>query len=376
MLFLGIVVFAWVNLSSAENNGLSVFVDNDQDGLTDQEENAMGTDPQNQDTDGDGYSDGKEVESGYNPLKPAPGDKLIQEPVVENSTLSEEEIAKYIDDGVNITDTFLEKVKEQKGSEVSLLQQLSNDPQSFEDSQKAEELQNISLTAEEMNELLKQSISESSDDDELKLLDESEINVLPRPEGKDETEIKEKEKKQIEEYFVATGYIMLENAPFEVDNQDQLQEKAVSFVSEFNNIITDGDLGKLVEFKENGAESYQKLKDLEVPYVLKDIHLSALSIFNYMLQQNPGDLVDQNDPVSMVLMIGKMESAVDELQALGTKVETILGDYGITRFDSTGDLLDKVENNLDSEDEPEDEAGQGAVSTGESAEETDKETAE
>ena len=30
------------------------------------------------DTDGDGYGDGIEVESGYDPLKPAPGDKVIQ----------------------------------------------------------------------------------------------------------------------------------------------------------------------------------------------------------------------------------------------------------------------------------------------------------
>ena len=45
-------------------------VDSDQDGLADQLEEALGTDPFNNDTDGDGFLDGVEVKSGYNPLGP------------------------------------------------------------------------------------------------------------------------------------------------------------------------------------------------------------------------------------------------------------------------------------------------------------------
>lgn len=45
--------------------------DTDNDGLTDYEEVCIyGTDPLNPDTDGDGYLDGEEVEAGYNPLGP------------------------------------------------------------------------------------------------------------------------------------------------------------------------------------------------------------------------------------------------------------------------------------------------------------------
>ena len=43
-------------------------LDTDQDGLSDADESTYGTDPNNPDTDGDGYLDGPEVESGYNPL--------------------------------------------------------------------------------------------------------------------------------------------------------------------------------------------------------------------------------------------------------------------------------------------------------------------
>lgn len=45
--------------------------DTDGDGLTDYEEVVLyGTDPLNPDTDGDGFSDGEEVRAGYNPLGP------------------------------------------------------------------------------------------------------------------------------------------------------------------------------------------------------------------------------------------------------------------------------------------------------------------
>ncbi|MCX6763029.1 MAG: hypothetical protein NT093_04615, partial [Candidatus Moranbacteria bacterium] len=85
VLAVSFVVFATTLFALAQSqNNSSLFLDSDQDGLTDQEEKAIGTDPLKADTDGDGYSDGKEVESGYDPLKPAPGDKLV--PSAESTT--------------------------------------------------------------------------------------------------------------------------------------------------------------------------------------------------------------------------------------------------------------------------------------------------
>ncbi len=45
-----------------------LFADSDADGLTDEEEQALGTDPRNPDTDGDGLMDGVEVRAGLDPL--------------------------------------------------------------------------------------------------------------------------------------------------------------------------------------------------------------------------------------------------------------------------------------------------------------------
>ncbi len=43
-------------------------LDKDEDGLLTSEEEALGTDPDNPDSDGDGHSDGSEVNSGIDPL--------------------------------------------------------------------------------------------------------------------------------------------------------------------------------------------------------------------------------------------------------------------------------------------------------------------
>lgn len=55
--------------NSNDNSDSFSFVDSDNDGLSDQDEiNLWHTDPNNPDTDGDGYLDGDEVKNGYNPL--------------------------------------------------------------------------------------------------------------------------------------------------------------------------------------------------------------------------------------------------------------------------------------------------------------------
>lgn len=51
-------------------------LDSDNDGFPNPDERAFGTDPFNPDTDGDGFNDGEEIRNGYDPRKPSPGDKL------------------------------------------------------------------------------------------------------------------------------------------------------------------------------------------------------------------------------------------------------------------------------------------------------------
>lgn len=53
--------------------------DSDRDGLPNWEEKLRGTDPEKSDTDGDGASDGEEINLGRNPLIPGPNDFIIEQ---------------------------------------------------------------------------------------------------------------------------------------------------------------------------------------------------------------------------------------------------------------------------------------------------------
>ncbi len=57
------------NLAQTPDLSVKVLVDSDRDGLADEQETTLGTDPHNPDTDGDGLLDGFEVDIGFNPLK-------------------------------------------------------------------------------------------------------------------------------------------------------------------------------------------------------------------------------------------------------------------------------------------------------------------
>jgi lipoprotein-anchoring transpeptidase ErfK/SrfK len=69
LLFSFLLTFLFfVETVSAAETKKQIIIDTDEDGLSDEIEIKLGTDPNNADTDGDSYVDGKEVANGYNPL--------------------------------------------------------------------------------------------------------------------------------------------------------------------------------------------------------------------------------------------------------------------------------------------------------------------
>lgn len=78
---------------------IDILKDSDNDGISDQEELKIKTDPFNADSDGDGYLDGIEREAGFNPLDSSSADKIVYEhpekikaPISENYKITRIEI--------------------------------------------------------------------------------------------------------------------------------------------------------------------------------------------------------------------------------------------------------------------------------------------
>jgi len=95
--FLVFVAFNYLKIDldlkpNQQKSDISFALDDDwdNDGLTNREESFWGTDPNNSDTDGDGYLDGEEVASGHDPLIPGPDDLL---PTNDNLTMKMSQLA-------------------------------------------------------------------------------------------------------------------------------------------------------------------------------------------------------------------------------------------------------------------------------------------
>ena len=86
-------------------------IDTDEDGLTDAQENLIGTDPNNTDTDGDGTSDGDEIIENRNPLVAGPDDFLLKDLELVTPGISEAEL-------LEMRDEYLRDYLAERGEEV------------------------------------------------------------------------------------------------------------------------------------------------------------------------------------------------------------------------------------------------------------------
>lgn len=256
LVFLAVLVLGWAGLSKADLDGNNIFQDTDQDGLTDSEEVSYGTDPNNADTDNDGYTDGVEVSSGYDPLKPAPGDKLV----VDSAPMVAGVAYEVVDEGTtdnsgeneNLTEKFLSQLEQQKSTEVETLQELSKNPSSVGNQATIDQLQSVSITNDDIEKIINETTNNVDVIDELEMIPEEELNILPEVKEKNEEQRKETEKKQIEEYLAMVGFVLAANSPIALDKSMDLSTLATSFVSDVSGYIDMGNQDKLRQYKEQG----------------------------------------------------------------------------------------------------------------------------
>ena len=325
-----LLIFWWSFLSNIKISSSDVFHDRDQDGLTDEEEYMYGTDINNSDSDEDGYQDGVEVESGYDPLKPAPGDKILFKNENEENIQLEPEEEK-----VNLTDEFFEKLQTEKSNEIELLSGYYADSEGFSANiNEMEALSKTSLTSEELQKFINQAGEESGLLNEMELIPEDEIIILTEVTG-NEKKVKKEEKKQIEKYLTQIFYVMSVNKPFAIEKQELLPQIGVNYINEITGAIQLGQLDQLLNLKEKAQKTYKECLKIETPYKLKDIHNKTLSIIKYLTEDiDEEKIIDQQDPMMMALYVGRLQAALIEGETLKDEIDEIINEYEIEIFNN------------------------------------------
>ncbi|EKE19636.1 MAG: hypothetical protein ACD_8C00130G0001 [uncultured bacterium] len=262
-------------------------VDADCDGLTDAEEKLYGTDANNTDSDGDGYSDKIEIESGYDPTKPAPGDRVTA--ITEQPAIKEGESTT--------TSASAESPTEKLTSDLEKL---------------IEEKEGSTISNSDINELVATNLDEAKGEpittESLPVLDTSSLKIINQTYPDLDAAAKKKQiNADAEKYLVQVAYLIVSSSPKPLLSEDD-------FVSRLDELVEK--LGTLAEV--NTDYTYfldlisrinlilPQLLNIEVPQTFADSHIKMLRILSSFTSLNDLFISANNDPVSKMILISKV----------------------------------------------------------------------
>lgn len=319
-IFLGLVIASFSFLVFAQDssqNAQNIFLDSDQDGLSNAEEKIYGTDPNKNDTDGDGYTDGAEVKSGYDPLKPAPGDRIIKDISSENSPS-----AKTAMDNQPTT-----------AEKVNLTEKLSNDVAGLIN-QKSDEGQPIGI--EDIDGLLSQmSSNQSITFDDLPKIDRDTIKIKKQNYSKlKEEDQKSKEKEDALQYLTTISYIMANNSPKKISDPKDLQTFSDEIISQVSLLtsMSFSDTSYFDDMANKGKLISEQLKEVEVPESLLDIHIQGMQLANYAIGLKETKVVNTEDPISSMVNLSKIQNVLTMGSDLVARIGQQLASLGVAEI--------------------------------------------
>jgi hypothetical protein len=318
LIFSGITILSFAFFSIAQENSSSsknIFQDSDGDNLSNEEELSYGTDSYNPDTDGDGYTDFVEINSGYDPLKHSPGDKIVSSEGTENinkvAGTSTKKRGSENDDGKNLTDEVSAKVTD-----------LINQSQTEKRDIQIGDLDNI------VNEVSTKEITF----EDLPEIDKSTIKIQEQDYKKLSEEAREeKEKEDTMKYLTAVGYIIATNAPQSIQTEDDIQKAYITISENIDNFSNN--TSSIPEYfttlSEKGTSMLEQIKDIEVPESMIDYHIKGMQLANYTISLKSEAEKETSDPVAMFFSLSKAGNLLTLTQSLFSEITTELGSLGI-----------------------------------------------
>jgi hypothetical protein len=311
LIFVALVVAGFSVHAIAQNNSSSnknIFADSDQDGLSDQEELAYGTDPNLPDTDMDGYSDGIELKSGYDPLKPAPGDKIVS----SSNKLETEGVGGEQEVAVN------ENLTQELSAGVASLISNANSGDG-----------NVNLA--DIDELVQNTLNSKISFEDLPDVDESLIKIKKQNYSSlSDEKREEREKEDAVEYLTAVSYLAINNLPYSISSEKDIKTFANDFMSQVETFSTS--LSNVSYFEELAGKaegSMDQLQEIEVPENFLELHIKGLKILKYAVSLGDEVKPDSSDPIETIANLSKVEGLLTLVSDFTQEVESEFSELGI-----------------------------------------------
>ncbi len=304
-IFLAVFSFGFMAIADEQEAITAYFDDPDQDKLSTEEEKAYGTDPNNADTDGDSYSDGVEIESGYDPLKPAPGDRVVPDETNASGDASTAATGEN-----NLTDLAS--------------QELAN---LVEEKQEA----NAEVTHEDLNAAVAKVLETANEEVVLPEISIEDIKIKEVSNKLDDEEREEQKKEDSLEYLTTVSYIVLSNAPTPIRSDTELQSFASRAVQEFGVGVATGNYTMIDEFVTKTEKVIEEINSVEVPENMVGTHIKATQVVKFLgsLGQRIKAVDPSADPVGQMMELARMQGGLFELQNFVTTTQQQMTDLGI-----------------------------------------------
>lgn len=302
-----LVLFSLVFISSAQegtNSSKSLFLDFDQDGLSNDEETAYGTDMYVADTDKDGYSDYTEVSGGYDPLKPAPGDRIVKEKPVTNTSAVLDKKSN------NLTDE----------AATQLADMISNSVPNGE-----------TVTLLDVEQIVKDAVEKSTEVPELPEIDMDRIRIQDQSYKKLSKEDREEQiKKDAREYISAILYVFSVQFPqLDLGGKEDPTIAVEGTLSDITTSFASGNFTKIEELSESGERAVEQLFDIEVPETLSDMHVRGIQLAYYVQQMKNNIKIQPEDPLESITNISLAQGFIVAAQEFFSDVEVRMKEMGL-----------------------------------------------
>ncbi|TXI35258.1 MAG: hypothetical protein E6Q53_00075 [Candidatus Moraniibacteriota bacterium] len=305
-LFFGLLILSVTFFVSADDTmtDKNIFQDSDQDGLSNEEEALYKTDPLDKDSDDDGYTDGVEVESGYNPLKPAPGDKLVDTKETNQT-----------EDGGSATDNNLT-------AQVS--QQIASMVQDSADGE------GEAVTLETITESVQGVLDQSDQEIILPEVNVDEIKIKEVSKKLKEKQRLEKEREDAVEYLTVMAYILANNSPKKFHSENDLSSLLTSLGTDSLSAITLGNTKYLDDLSEKGKKILDETKDIEVPEGMLEVHVRAIKMAKYsMTLKDEVKQTNPSDPLGQISSLSKMQGFFGVVADFSQEIYSKMAEYDI-----------------------------------------------
>ena len=308
--------FSYLAMADESNNGKNIFIDSDQDGLSDEEEKIYHTDPYKADTDGDGYSDGAEVASGYDPLKPAPGDKIIQNTGTSNSQSETKESSD------NLTQQLTKKV-------TSVLNQSSGEDKD--------------ITMDEVQSIVDDTLSSKTavTDSDLPDITEKDIKIKKQNyQNLSKEKRQEKMKDDFMSYTTSIAYIFSSNSPKAITSADDITSVAQGYSNQIVSALTTRNADSLNDLAQSGQKIFDQMKSVEVPEDAVEMHIQGLKLAQYAINLKSAINANSEDPLSDMVGMSKIQSFMEIAMSYSEEINSKFSEYGISYTDTLSQLKD------------------------------------